>query len=83
MEGLVECLAEVGGLTVVREAVDKVVRRARDEGTVPHRGLETVGMVLFESLSMCGDAGVKTLHRVANAGPVPLRPLAEHAISMI
>jgi hypothetical protein len=82
VEELVECLAEVGGLTVVREAADKVVRHARE--TCPHcRGLETVGMVLFESLSMCGDAGVKTLQRVAHAGPDPLRPLAAYALAMV
>jgi hypothetical protein len=40
-------------------------------------------MVLFESLSMCGDAGVKTLRRVADAGPDPLRPLAAYALAMV
>ena len=88
VEGLVECLAEVGGLTVVREAADKVVSQARlqDDCSMGDRGspgLETVGMVLFESLSMCGDAGVKTLQRLATAGPDPLKPLAQHALAMI
>ena len=69
-------------MAVVREAADKVVRHAREQ--CPHcRGLETVGMVLFESLSMCGDAGVKTLERVAHAGPDPLKPLAAYALAMV
>ena len=79
---LVECLAEVGGLNVVREAADKVVRHAR-EHCPDCRGQETVAMVLFERLSMCGDAGVKTLRRVANAGPESLRPLAAYALAMV
>lgn len=82
VEELVECLGEVGGLNVVREATDKVVRHAREN--CPHcRGLETVAMVLFERLAMCGDPGVRTLRRLSNAGPAPLRPLAEHALSMV
>jgi HEAT repeat protein len=82
VEELVECLAEVGGFNVVREATDKVVRHAREH--CPHcRGLETVAMVLFERLAMCGDAGVRTLRRLSNAGPEPLRPLAAHALSMV
>jgi len=79
---LVECLAEAGGLNVVREAADKVVRHAQEH--CPHcRGLETVGMVIFERLSMCGDAGVRTLRRLANAGPEALRPLAAYALGMV
>ena len=82
IESLVDCLAEVGGLTAVREAADKVVRHAREH--CPHsRGLETVGMVVFEALSLCGDPGVKTLERLSRAGPEPLRPLAGHALSMM
>jgi len=39
--------------------------------------------VLFENLSMCGDAGVRTLRRLANAGPEHLRPFAGHALAMV
>jgi len=82
VESLVNCVAEVGGFTAVREAADKVVRHA--EGLCPDcHGLETVGAVLFEALSMCGDPGVKTLRRLSRAGPETLKPLAEFALSMV
>jgi len=82
IESLVDCLAEVGGFTAVREAADKVVRHAQD--LCPEcRGLETVGVVLFEALSMCGDPGVKTLQRLSRAGPEPLKPIADFALSMV
>jgi len=88
IESLVDCVAEVGGFTAVREAADKVVSHAREH--CPEQssresvgGLETVGMVLFEALSMCGDPGVKTLERLSRAGPEPLKPLACYALSMV
>lgn len=82
IESLVNCVAEVGGFTAVREAADKVVRHA-DSVCPKCRGLETVGSVLFEALSMCGDPGVKTLQRLSRAGPDSLKPLADFALSMV
>ena len=82
VESLVECLSEVGGPNVVREAADKVVRHAAD-ACDDSRGIETVAMVLFENLSMCGDAGVRTLRRLSNAGPTRLQPFAGYALAMV
>ncbi|MEM8885038.1 MAG: hypothetical protein AAGD14_13280 [Planctomycetota bacterium] len=82
VEAMVECLAEVGGLGVVREAADKVVRHTR-EHCADCPGIEVVAMVLFEGLSMCGDPGVRTLTRLANAGPGPLQPIAAYALAMV
>lgn len=83
VESLVECLAEIGGPNVVREATDKIVKHARDHRCDERQGVETVAMVLFENLSMCGDAGVRTLRRLANAGPEHLRAFASHALAMV
>jgi len=83
VEALVECIAEIGGPNVVREATDKVVQHAREHCRDERRGVETVAMVLFENLSMCGDAGVRTLRRLANAGPEHLRAFAGHALAMV
>jgi hypothetical protein len=82
VESLVECLAEVGGFSAVRETADKLVKLAREEETFCP-GMETVGMVIFDRLSLCGDAGIKTLERLARTGPAPLKPLAGYALSMV
>jgi len=81
VETLIDCVAEIGGPTAVREAADKVVRRAREQFDYCP-GMDTVAVVVFDRLGLCGDTGLSTLRRLALAGPAPLRPLAEHALSM-
>jgi len=79
---IVESLAEVGGPAAVREAADRVVKSVREGGeTAP--GLEAVGSILLERLGFCGDAGIATLRRVAQAGPSPLKPMARRALTLI
>jgi hypothetical protein len=82
VEEIVECIAEVGGLTAVREAVDRVVRCARECHPVCP-GLHIVGSVLLGRLGLCGDAAVKTLRRLSRAGPATLKPLARRALQTL
>jgi len=72
---IVDTLGEVGGPNAVREAADRVTREARSR-KAPLPALRTVGWVLLTRLSLCGDAAVATLHRLAQGGPGALRPIA-------
>lgn len=74
--GIVDSIGEVGGPNAVREAADRVVREARASER-EHPCLELVGRVLLTRLSLCGDAAVSTLRRLANGGPQDLQPIAE------
>ena len=76
---IVESIAEVGGLNAVREAVDRVVSCARECHPVCP-GLHAVASVLMDRLGLCGDQAVRTLHRLASAGPAPLKPIAQQAL---
>ena len=79
---IVESIAEVGGLTAVREAVDRVVRCARECHPVCP-GLHIVGSVLLGRLGLCGDAAVKTLRRLSRSGPPTLKPLARRTLQAL
>ena len=57
-------------------SVDRVVREAR-QSEKEHPCLELVGRILLTRLSLCGDAAVSTLRRLANGGPGDLQPIAE------
>jgi len=81
VEELVETLAEVGGPTAIREAVEKVAQAARlkPEATP---GLEILCPTLFGCLGLCGDGAIQTLRRIARAGPAPLRAAALSALDL-
>jgi len=77
VEAIIEAIAEVGGFHAVREAADRVVRCAREcECAPPCPGLHTVSTVVLERLSLCGDAAMQTLRRLARRGPEALRSIA-------
>lgn len=80
VEEIIETIAAVGGPNAVREAADRVVACAR-ECRPKCPGLDVVGGVLLERLGLCGDAAVHALRRIANGGPDPLKPYAEHALA--
>ena len=82
VEEIVDALAEVGGPNAVREAADKVVKCARECKPVCP-GLHVVGTVLLARLSLCGDAALSTLRRLARKGPDVLQPLAQRALAGI
>jgi len=74
---IVDALGEVGGPSAMREATDRVVRSAQVQARLPSSGLQSVCRVLLSRLSLCGDAAVHTLHRIADHGPEGIRPIAE------
>jgi len=82
IEEIVETIGVVGGPTAVREAADRVARETR-ELEHPDAGLDVVARVLLTRLSLCGDAAVRTLHRLANGPSEPLRPHAEQALAAL
>ena len=72
---IVDSIGEVGGPSAMREATDRVVGEARRmRGQAP--GLAIVCRVLLARLSLCGDAAVSTLKRLANGGPEGVRLIA-------
>ena len=81
VEEIVDTIAEVGGPNAVREATDKIIKSVREctQPTCP--GLEIVASVLLQRASLCGDAALKTLDRVAHGGPPPLRPVAQRVLA--
>jgi hypothetical protein len=80
VEEIVEALNQVGGPNAVREAADRIVQCARECKPVCP-GLHVVGAVLLARLSLCGDAALSTLRRLATRGPAPLQPIARHALA--
>jgi hypothetical protein len=72
---IVDSIGEIGGPSAMREATDRVVQDAGKRRAEP--GLQTVSRVLLSRLSLCGDAAIHTLHRLANRGPDGIRPIAE------
>lgn len=88
VEELVDCIADVGGPNAVREATDRVVSEARRAAGSPERrpteGLRIVGDVLLGRLSLCGDAAVATLRRLANGGgPRDFQPIARRLYASV
>jgi len=81
IEEIIETIAEVGGPNAVREAADRVIQTARTCDKCP--GLEVVGTVLLEYTSLCGDAAVSTIRRVARNGPVALQPMAKRVLGSL
>jgi len=73
---IAEALGEVGGPNAVREATDRLVRETAGRPQAP--ALAVVSQVLLSRLSLCGDAAIATLRRLARGGPEPIRPIAEH-----
>ena len=71
---IVDSIGEIGGPSAMREATDRVVR---DAGKRHGPGLQTVSRVLLSRLSLCGDAAIHTLHRLAMRGPDGIKPIAE------
>lgn len=72
---IVDSIGEIGGPSAMREATDRVVRDARKQHAGP--GLQTVSRVLLSRLSLCGDAAIHTLRRLASRGPDGIKPIAE------
>jgi hypothetical protein len=70
-----EALGEVGGPNAVREATERLVRETAGRPHAP--GLGVVCRVLLSRLSLCGDAAVATLRRLARGGPDGIRPIAQ------
>ena len=66
----------------MREAADRVTRSAR-ECSPSCPGLETVASVLLQRLGLFGDAAEKVLQRIANGGPLCLRPHAVRALAAV
>lgn len=79
---IVESLGEVGGPIVVKEAADKVAYEARNVAN-PAPGLRIVGRVLLSRLSLCGDAALSTIRRLAHGGPADLKPIAEEVYAAL
>lgn len=74
---VIDALNEVGGPSALREAADRVAREASDPETEEiGTGLATVGEMLLSRLSLCGDAAIATLRRLAARGPESLQPIA-------
>jgi HEAT repeat protein len=72
---IAEALGEVGGPNAVREATERLVRETAGRPHAP--GLAVVSRVLLNRLSLCGDAAVATLRRLARGGPEGIRPIAQ------
>ena len=83
VEEIVETIAEVGGPNAVREAADKVIQSARQPNMPVRPGMDVVASVLLGCVSLCGDAAVATLRRVANGGPQPLQPVARRVLDTL
>jgi len=79
---IVDSIGEVGGPNAVREAADRVAREALRSGR-PAPGLRVVGWVLLTRLSLCGDAALSTLRRLAHGGPIALRAIAMRVCSTV
>jgi len=78
---VVEALGEVGGPNAVREATERLVRETAGRPHAP--GLAVVSGVLLNRLSLCGDAAVATLKRLARGGPESIRPIAQHVYTTL
>lgn len=78
---IVDTIGEIGGPSAMREATDRVVRDAGQHHAGP--GLQTVSRVLLSRLSLCGDAAVHTLRRLARRGPDEIKPIAERVCSRL
>ena len=71
---IVDTIGEVGGPNAMCEAANRALRGIERETP----GLRIVADVLLPRLGLCGDAAERTLRRLANGGPEPLRPLAQN-----
>jgi hypothetical protein len=78
---IVDCIGEIGGPSAMREATDRVVQDAGKRHAGP--GLQSVSRVLLSRLSLCGDAAIHTLRRLAIGGPEGIKPIAEHVCSRL
>lgn len=78
---VVEALGEVGGPNAVREATERLVRETAGRPHAP--GLAVVARLLLERLSLCGDAAVATLRRLARGGPESFRPIAQRVYTAL
>ncbi len=78
---VIEALGEVGGPNAVREATERLVRETAGRPHAP--GLAVVCRVLLNRLSLCGDAAVATLKRLARGGPDSIRPIAQHVYTTL
>ncbi|MFQ5844119.1 MAG: HEAT repeat domain-containing protein, partial [Planctomycetota bacterium] len=79
---IVDSLAEVGGPSAVREAADRFVQSVGERPPeAGGSGLDTVGEIIFERLSLCGDSAQFNLKRIALGGPPALRPIAERILA--
>ena len=78
---VVEALGEVGGPNAVREATERLVRETAGRAHAP--GLAVVCRVLLNRLSLCGDAAVATLRRLARVGPGEIRPIAQRVYTTL
>ena len=73
---IVDAIGELGGPNAMREATDRVACHAR--ASCPDSpGLKVVSNVLLSRLSLCGDAAISTLKRLARGGPDAMRPIAK------
>lgn len=78
---IVDTIGEIGGPTAMREATDRVVRDAGQRHAGP--GLQAVSRVLLSRLSLCGDAAIHTLRRLARGGPAEIKPIAERVCARL
>jgi HEAT repeat protein len=76
-----EALNEVGGPNAMREATERLVRETAGRPHAP--GLAVVCRVLLSRLSLCGDAAVATLKRLARGGPDGIRPIAQRVYTTL
>ncbi|MHC4548887.1 MAG: HEAT repeat domain-containing protein [Planctomycetota bacterium] len=79
---IVDSIDEIGGPNAMREATDRVVTDARKRcPSAP--GLKVVSGVLLSRLSLCGDAAISKLRRLARGGPAAIRPIAERVYARL
>lgn len=78
---IAEALGEVGGPNAIREATERLVRETAGRPHAP--GLAVVCRVLLNRLSLCGDAAVATLKRLARGGPESIRPIAQRVYTTL
>jgi HEAT repeat protein len=78
---IAEAIGEVGGPNAVCEATERLVRETAGRPHAP--ALALVSRVLLARLSLCGDAAVRTLRRLARGGPEMIRPIAQRVCTTL
>ena len=78
---IVDTIGEIGGPSAMREATDRVVQDAGKRHAEP--GLQAVSRILLSRLSLCGDAAIHPLRRLATRGPDGIKPIAERVCARL